>query len=272
MKSIFYVLLLSIVASGCQQKKDNEKTLVAREVTAAENFNQFSADKKNILSIFQNKDSEVKKRADRLPNAAYHVKLADTAISIQMNADDKNSVVNTFSFAEFLNTQKTCLLVQVADNSGLVAPFYVISLKDGQLEAVALYKASKGKEDKKFTKGLDMIGRSAYLINNDYVLTGVNSKIYAVKRQNPDERIQGKFFINSPDKETLIFMVGSSLYEVHYPTGKVYTLALPAKIPAENVDLFKWIQDNYSWQRDESGISYLKKNIDDNRIINIEDF
>jgi len=271
MKLIFYVLLLSIVAFGCQQK-EQEKTLVPRSLTTDENFNQFSKDKKNVLSIYQTKDSAIKKRADRLPNQSYHVKLGDTAVSIQMNADDKSTVVNTFSFAEFLNTQKTSLLVQIADNSGLVAPFYIISLKNDQLEAVSLYKASTGKEDKKFTKGLDMIGRSAYLINNDYLLTRVNSKIYTVKRQNPEERIQGPFFINSPDKETLIFLLASALYEVHYPTGTVYTQPLPSKMPAETAALYKWIQSNYSWQRNESGISFLKKNIDDNRIINIEDF
>lgn len=270
MKSIFYVLLFSIVISACQQK-DSEKTLVPRPLTANENFNQFSKDKKAGLAIFQNKDSAITKRADRVPNASYHVKLGDTAISIQMDPNDKNAVVNTFSFAEFLNTQKTCLLVQVADNSGLVAPFYLITLKDDQLEAVTLYRASNGKNDKKFTKGLDVIGRSAYIINNDYVLKRVDSKIYTIKRQNPDERIQGTFFINSPDKETIIFMLASSLYEVHYPSGTVYNQPLPANRPAAPA-IYKWIQDNYSWQRNESGISFLKKNVDDNRIINIEDF
>jgi len=271
MKSIFYIFLLSAVMCGCQQK-DSEKTLVARPLSNTDNFNQFPKESKKVLAIFQSNDSVIKKRADRLPNQSYHVKLADTAVSIQMDANDKKSVVNTFSFAEFLNTQKTSLLVQVADNSGLVAPFFVLTLNGGQLEAVALYKASKGKADKKFTKGLDMIGRSAYLINNDYVLTGVNAKIYTVKRQNPDERIQGAFFINSPDKATLIFMMPSALYEVHYPTGTVFNQPLPSKIPTETAELFKWIQKNYSWQRNESGISFLKKNVDDNRIINIEDF
>jgi hypothetical protein len=271
MRSLFYVLLLSVVLFGCE-KKASQKTLVARPVTDNENFNQFSKDSKNVLSIFQTKDSVIKKRADRLPDESYHVKFRDTAISIQLNADDKNAVADTFSFAEFLNSQKTSLLVQVADNSGLVAPFYVLTLKDNQLEAVSLYKASKGKEDKKYTNGLDMIGRSAYLINNDYVLTGVNAKLYTIKRKNPEERIQGKFFINSPDKATLVFMLPSAMYEVHYPTGTVFSQPLPAKVPSETASLYKWIQNNYSWQRDQSGISFLKENIDDNRIINIEDF
>jgi len=270
MKSIFYVLLLSLAISACQPK-ENAKVLVPRPLTANEDLNQFSGDKKNALAIFQTKDSAINQRADRLPGEVYHVKLGDTAISIQMNAADKNSLISSFSFAEFLNTQKTSLLVQAADSSGLVSPFYILTLSNNKLEAITLYRESNGKQDKLFTKGLGVIGRSAYVINNDYVIKRVAAKIYTIKRQKAEERIQGKFFMNSPDKETIIFLLPNLLYEVHYPTGTVYSQPLPANTP-EAPALYKFIQNGYSWQRNESGISFLKKNIDDNRIINIEDF
>jgi len=271
MKSNFCVLLLLVIMYGCQQK-GSEKTLVPRTLSANDDFNQFPEDKKNALAIFQTGDSAVSKRADRIPNESYHVKYGDTSLRIQMDAADPASVAATFSFAEFLNTQKTSLLVQVADQSGLVQPVYLITLNDGKSEAVSLYLASKGADDKKYTKGIDKVGRSGYLINNDYFITTVNAKIYSVKRQKPEERIQGVFFVNSPDKKTLVFMTSNSLYEVYYPTGETLTQPLSSNFPKEPAALFKWVQDNYSWQRNESGISFLKKNADDNRIIDIKEF
>jgi hypothetical protein len=95
--------------------------------------------------------------------------------------------------ASFINTQKTAVLVQVANETGKMAPFYIIYLKDGQTEVISLNKPSKGAEDKKYTNGLEELTRSNILVNNDFFITTINSRVYPVKRQNPDERIQGKF-------------------------------------------------------------------------------
>lgn len=271
MKSTLYALLLSFILFSCKQK-DNGKTVIARPLSDKEDFNQFSKDSKNVLSIFQQNDSLIKKRADRVSNESFHVKFADTTLSIQMNAADKNSVIDKFSFAEFLNTQKTSMLVQPADSSGLVAPFYIITVNKDKLEVVNLYRPSGGSNDSKYAKGATVVGRSGYVINNDFFVTSVSAKVYPIKRIKEEERIHGLFLINSPDKQTIVFMMPSSLYEVHYSTGEVFTQPLPSSMPTEPASVYKWIQDKYSWQKNESGITFLKKNIDEDRIIDIGEF
>lgn len=271
MRSLLYALLFFVVLSGCQQK-ENGQTYVPRPLSANEDFNQFPKDKTNQLAIFQLGDSAIKKQADRIPKELYHIKFADTPVSIQLNAADKKSVASQFSFAEFLNTQKTALLVQVADTTGLVAPFYILTINNDKLEVVSIYRASSGADDSRYAKGAIRVGRSGYVVNNDYFITTVKAKVYPLTRLKEEERIPGIFFVNSPDKETVVFMMPSSLYEVHYPSGKTFTQPLSGKIPTVSADLLKWIQDSYSWQRNESGISFLKKNVDDNRIIDIKDF
>jgi hypothetical protein len=270
MKLQVFAFLLSIVLLSCQ-KKETGKIYSPRSLTAQEDFNQFEKGNENALSIYKYANENANSDGN-IPGETFGVKFRDTTVSIQANASEKNSVTDQFSFAEFLNTQKTSLLVQLKDSSGLTAPFYLLSIKDGKLDIVSIYRPSSGKEDRRFTKGLSRIGRSGYLINNDFFISTVNVKVYPIKRQNPAERIQGLYFMNSKDKKTLVFLVSSSLYEVNYPTGEVYTQPLPPEMPKDPAEVFPWIQNNYSWQTDERGVSFLKENKDDNRIIDIKEF
>jgi len=263
MKLKLYPLVFLAALLGCQQK-ENVKTYIPRALTANENFIQ-SENSKNALTI-QYDSTGNEAQAQKI----FSVKLKDTTIQIQTGSSKKDAT-DKFSFAEFVNTEKTCILVQAADKSGLVAPFYLIYLNDNKLDVISIYKASHGAQDVRFTKGLTKIGRSGYLINNDFVITTVLTKIYPIKRQDPAERIQGLYFVTSPDKHTLVFLVGSSLYEVNYLTNEVFTQPL-SKIPKEPEAIFKWIEDHYSWQASGKETYFLKANADDNRIIDISQF
>jgi hypothetical protein len=272
MKIQLYTFLFSLILLGCGHKEE-KKTYIPRTITANESFNTYEHDKEQrVLSVQQYGDSSSVSKKEDEQEDKFSVKFGDTTVRIQTNASDPKATADRFAFAQFVNTQKTCLLVQVADRSGLVAPFYVIALKDGKLDVVRIYRPSGGSQDSRFTKGLSRIGRSGYLINNDFFITSVDAKVYLIKRQNPAERIQGLHFINSPDKQTLVFLVSSSLYEVYYPTGETFTQPISLKAPKRAADLYRWVQDNYSWQKNKEGISFLKTNIDDNRIIDIKEF
>ena len=261
MKVKLYLPLFLAVLLGCQPK-ENVKTYIPRALTANENFIQ-SEKSKNALTI-EYDSTGTEAQAQKI----FSVKLKDTTVQIQTGS---SKATNKFSFAEFVNTEKTCILVQSADKSGLVAPFYLIYLNDNKLDVISVYKESHGAQDVRFTKGLTKIGRSGYVINNDFVITTVLTKVYPIKRQNPAERIQGLYFVTSPDKHTLVFLVGSSLYEVNYLTNEVFTQPL-TKIPKEPKAIFKWIEDHYSWQASGKDTYFLKANADDNRIIDISQF
>lgn len=265
MKLPIYVILFSLVLLGCQ--KNDGKVYLPRELTTDEDLNQ--SVKTAALSITRLVDEEADNKAKL---EVFSVKFGDTTVKVQTNKADVKSATGHFAYAQFINTQKSSLLVQVADASGLTAPFYLLTLNKGQLDVISLYRASNGKADSRFTKGLTKVGLSGYLINNDYYVTPVSAKVYPIKRQTPEERIQGLYFINSPDKKTVVFLVGSSFYEVHYPSGETFTQLLAATAPAEPEALYKWIQDNYSWQKNDKGISFLKANIEDNRVRNFSEF
>jgi len=267
MRSTIGAFLIAVVLFSCQNK-ETEKIYSPRSLTTQEDFNQFEKGDENALTIYKNAGENAGADSSEI----FGVKFRDTTVTIQTSASDKNAVTGKFALAEFLNSQKTSLLVQIADQSGLTAPFYLIAIKNGKLDVVSIYRPSSGKEDKRFTKGLSRIGRSGYLINNDFFISTVNVKVYPIKRQNPDERIQGLHFMNSTDKKTLVFLVSSSLYQVNYPTGEVYTQPLSSKMPKNATEVFTWIQKNYSWQTDAKGVSFLKENKDDNRIIDIREF
>ena len=269
MKLQYLMLLLSVLFLGCQKNEDG-KVYPSRSLTTNEDFNQFEKGNEKSLTVDKYEDKNEEGAAQA--NEAFGIKFKDTTVRIQNVLSEKGEPVSRFSVAEFLNTQKTALLVQAADSTGLVAPFYLVSLKNGQLDVVRIYRSSKGKEDNRFTKGLSRIGRSGYLINNDYFITTVNAKVYPLTRQNPDERIQGLHFMNSTDKKTLVFLVSSSLYQVNYPTGEAFTQPLGAKVPQRPAELFQWIQQNYTWQTNANGVSFLKSNKDDNRVIDISEF
>lgn len=263
MKTKLCTILISFALFGCQQKQEG-KTYVPRALTTTEDLNAYPKDKADSLSIYKYADADAK-------GTLFSVKFKDTPIKIQTNKDDQNSGVDKFSFAQFINTQKTTLLVQIADNSSLPGPFYIVTLKGEDLDVISLYRASKGAGDSKFTKGANKIGLTGFLINNDYFVTPVIAKVYPVKRQNEEERIQGLPFVNSPDRQTLVFLVGSSLYQVHYRTSTVFNQPLPASAPGGPA-LFDYVTKNFSWVKNKDGISFLKSDADDNKIVDMRNF
>lgn len=269
MKRTLCLLLIALGGLGCQKSED-PKVYTARPADITQKFIESAPHPESKLMKVEYKD-EGEKDSGNGKNV-YGIKFGDTTVSIGINPDDEKAVTSKFSFAEFLNGQNTIMLVQIADNSGVTAPYYLLTVKDKKLDVMNLYRPSKGGDDKRFTKGATKVGRSGYLVNNDYFISAVNVRIYPLKRQNPDERIQGIHFMNSPDRKTLVFLVGSSLYEVHYPSQETYTLALPADMPKVPEQVFPWIQNNYSWGTNGQGISFLKKNKDDNRVVDISEF
>lgn len=266
MKNILYLLSLSLLLFSCQ-KKENTKTYIARVIKNNENFNKYS-EGTDTLSItkFDNKNSAT---TDADTNEYFGVKFGDTVIRIQTDPNDTSSANGKFSQATFVNTQKTCLLIQLADQSGLTAPFYLIALKDGNLDVVQLYRPSKGVQNDKLM-GLVRVGRDGYVINHDFFITNVNSKLYFIKRQDPEERIKGSFFLLSPDKQTLAFLMPSSvLYQVHYSSGEVFNQ--PLSVQPEDPDIYNYVQNNYIWEKNKKSVQFLKRRNDD-RIVDIKEF
>ncbi|MGM9477402.1 hypothetical protein ACS5PU_13260 [Pedobacter sp. GSP4] len=261
MKITLYAFIISIVLFGCGSS--SEKTYKARPIAANEDFNVFPKSKKEILTIVKT-DSGALAYADR-----FAINYKDTTITID---DVPKPAAKKFLSASFINTQKTAVLVQVSDGSGKKAPFYIIYLNDGKTEVVSLNKASKGAEDKKYTNGLEELTRTSILINNDYFINTVNSKVYPVKRQKEDERIQGKFFMYSSDKTTLVFLTANSLYQTNVANGETFTLPLPASLTSQPETLVSNIQRDYTWVPSANGTPFLKKNADDDRIVDIKEF
>jgi hypothetical protein len=263
MKTTFYAIILSLVFIGCKQGQ-LEKNYSARAFSASDDFNGFSQSKQDVLSIVKT-DSGETKDANR-----FSVKFKDTTIAIE---DNKKVLGSKLAIAKFINTQKTAMLVQIAGKTGSLAPFYIISLKDGKPEIVSLARPSTGKSDQKFTIGLEELTlTSVMMVNNDFIITTVNSRVFPLKRENPDERIQGKFFMLSPDRNTVAFLTDSSIYQVNYMSGTTLTLPVPAKILSQPESINQQIQQNYSWQENNKGISFLRSNADDNRVVDISEF
>ncbi|MCZ4221894.1 hypothetical protein [Pedobacter rhodius] len=259
MKTIVFALFLSVTLFSCKQEK-LENTYTPRVLNVGESFNEFPKEKGDALKI-------VKIDSGRKEGDLFVLKFRDTAILI---LDKPKPLANRFYQPRFLNTQKTAALVQVADGSGLVSPFYIVSLKNEKPEVIKLDRPSAGANDSKVTAGLQELSLSTVLINNDYIVTLINGKVYPVKRQNEAERIQGKFLFNSSDKKTLVFATANSLYQVNYITGETVNLSVPAatlnpETVASNV------QQNYHFKENSKGSLFLEKN-DDNKIVDISEF
>ena len=253
MNRICYILLLVGIITSCS-KSEHAEVYVPRLLKAQEDLNmrQKEGDPKFTIFNFVGEDKKPKK------GDLIGIRYGDTLIRIQADANDKTLIHDHFGFAQFVNTDKTCILVQLPNEKGLIGPTYIISLKNGKPEVINPYMPSNGKDDAKFTRGVSSVGKSAYLINNDYLLSAVNAKLYTIKRQNPDERIQGYLFLKSSDNETLVFLVNGAFYQVHYPSGETYTLPITSKIAQDDSrGLYKWIQDNYTWIRNSKNISFL---------------
>lgn len=259
MKKTLVALLLSLAFIACKEQK-KEKIIQARNLKLNEAFNEFPKVKGEGLNF-------VKVDSGDKTDDIYTIKFKDTLISIQ---DNSKPIANKFILSRFLNTQKTAVLVQTADSLNLVSPFYIISLKDGQIEAIRLTRPSYGAKDKKVSVGLQELSLSTVLINNDFIITLINGNVYPLKRQNEGERIQGRFFLKSGDKNTLVFATDNSLYQVNYKTGETVDLpVVPGKLHAET--FFKDIMQNYTWEKSEKGALFLKDN-DSNKIFDLSEF
>ncbi|MBB5440547.1 hypothetical protein HDC92_004250 [Pedobacter sp. AK017] len=266
MKQILYALGLSVLLFSCKQNQKNAVIYSPRTLTANEKFNAAQPSADSVFTIYKH-NSE--KDAPISGTEAFGIKFKDTVVSIQVNKAD-SSAADKFSYVQPVNTQQTTFLVQLANHPDLATAFYLIAFKDDKLNVISLNRPSTGKQDGKFTTGLNKIGRGGYLINNDFFITNVNAQVYLIKRQNPEERIQGEFILNSPDKSTLVFLQPSSLYEVHYESDEVFTQPLSKPAPA-TADLSGWIKDNFNWEKNKKGITFLKFS-DSNRIVDIKEF
>ena len=259
MKTTLLALFLSVTLLACKEQK-NEKVIHPRDLKLGESFNEFPKVKGEGLAF-------VKIDSGRKLGDTYAIKFKDTLIAVQ---DDPKPLADKFFLMRFLNTQKTAVLAQVADSSNLVSPFYIISLKDGETDAIKLERASNGKDDKKVTIGLQEISLSTVLVNNDFVVTLINGMVYPLKRQNDAERIQGRFLLNSGDRSTLVFATSNSLYQVNYKTGETFNL--PVTQGKLNAATFtKDIMQNYSWEKSAKGSMFLKE-YDSNKIVDLSDF
>ncbi|MCX2575544.1 hypothetical protein [Pedobacter sandarakinus] len=263
MKKITFLAFLFCTALVACKPGVEEKTYEARQYTS-EDFNEPPKSKLSVLTI----EDVISKDPEEEEESGMMIKYRDTTIAI---ADGKRPVAKIFKDARFINTQKTAALVQVEDGVGLVSPFYIISLKDGVVGITSLNKPSNGKNDKKYTKGIEDISISNIILNNDFAIALVNGKVYPIKRENERERIQGDFLFNSMDKRTLVFATANSLYQVDYKSGETQVLPLPESI-AKSDFVGDEIRARYSWGVNEKGTSFLKKNPDENRIVDISEF
>lgn len=261
MKLTLLALFLSIALFACDKKL--EKTYSPREMAASETFDQIPKSRSSILTLVKI-DSN---RSDGQDHFA--VQFRDTTIIIQ---DGKWPSTSLFKNPHFINSQNTAVVVEVADSSGFVAPFYLISLKDNTVDVASLNKPSSGEQNLKYTKGLVALNRTNFVINNDFIVNSVNGKVNAIKREKPDERIQGEFLMYSRDKTTLVFLTHDALYQVNYLTGETETLKLPAKLLADLDDIRNAITQNYTWGKSKHGTPFLKYNGDPDRIVDIKEF
>lgn len=271
MRKLFCALTLSVILFSCTQKEEKTAAYIPKILTNKQKFNEFNKETDSAFTIYKYEDkSKDHANSGTGTEELLGVKFRDTVVQIQTNDANPASAIGKFTFAEFINTQKTAILVQIADNSGLTAPSYIIALKNDKIEVSSLYRPSNGKQDKKYTKGRLRIGRQGYLINNDFFVTNVNANVYLIKRQNPEERIQGDFLLNSSDKSTLVFRTPSSFYQVNYPTDEV--LEQPYSVPSDpTVDIYQYVQNNFNWEKNKKGIVFLRPN-NDNRIVDIREF
>lgn len=267
MKKTLYALVLSVLFFSCQQNQDKSATYTPRILTNNEKFNGYLEGSDSAFTILVHKDEAGTSK----PEQEYNVKFKDTLVKIQINKADPNATVDKFSLVQFINTQKTTLLVQIADNSGLAAPCYLLALKDGKLDVVSLYRPSKGKQDTKYTTGINRLGRAGYVVNNDFFITNVNAQVYLLKRQIPAERIQGEFILNSPDKSTLVFLTDKSLYQVHYVSDEAYNESFSNTAPQSATEMQTWVRNNFMWEKNKKGINFLKFN-DSDRVVDIREF
>ncbi|RAJ25372.1 hypothetical protein [Pedobacter cryoconitis] len=263
MKLSLVAIALIILSAGCSQQDQKVKNYTPRTLTKNEVFNDFPTNASDSISVLSNNQGKLE---------TFSAKFRDSTVHIQAGAADQNKDATKFVSAQFINQQKTALLVQIADSSGMIPRPFLIAVKDGVLEVISLYRPSKGKEDLKFSKGVKKIGATGYLVNNDFFITNVTAKVYLVKRQNDEERIQGDVLLLSPDKQTIVFTAKNVLYQVNYRTDDVVSEPIVAGSPKGDEAAFNnWITTNYAFTKNKRGNTFLKYH-DDNRIVDMKEF
>jgi hypothetical protein len=252
MKKLLYLLTIALMGS-CAANETVEKVYIPHMINPGETFNEYPSEKDSAIT-FNVHHEKSGKQVGANPKIWYDVKFGDTVVKIQPNKEGANYTNGKFIRGKFMNTQKTSLLVQIADDFGLRAKFYLISLKNHQLSVTELRRPTTQEGDLNYI-GLIQLGSEGYLINNDFVINPVNSKVYFLKRENPEERIQGQYLLKSQDKGTLVFMRASSLYQVNYQNDEAMTV--PFGIDPGQPGLYMYIQENYVWKMKKPGLSFL---------------
>jgi hypothetical protein len=263
MKTIIYAILFVVVLSSCS-KKEVEKTYFPEVITSNHTFNAQADRKDSTITFTLYRDSTAKVFGPN-PKEWYQVKFGDTIVRIQTDKNDPLSSKGKFIRGKFLNAQKTTLLAQIADSAGLTARFYIIALQDHQLKVVELFRPSSGSTNKKLL-GVIEVGRSGFLIDNDFFVSFVSPRVYLLKRPNPAVRIDGQFYIKSPDSQTFVFLMPSAdLYQVNYQSEETYTV--PLGMDATKAGIYDFISNNFNWQKNPKGAEFLIRN--GNRLLDI---
>ena len=244
-------------------KTEKTQIYVPEIIKPKQNFNDSYSEKDSILR-FTRHDEAGGKALGENPKTWYGVTFGDTVVKIQTVKSSPASARHKFLRGKFMNTQKTTLLVQVADTFGLQAKFYIIALKDHRLQVTELVRPAR--YENKNTIGLAYVGRDGLLINNDFFMTFVNAKLYFLKRQYDDERIEGQFFMKSDDKQTLVFLQPAALYQVNYSANQSTTT--PLSVDPRKPGLHLYIQENFVWKADSFGVSFLKQDKNELAVVN----
>jgi hypothetical protein len=252
MKRLLYLLAIALLWS-CTANETIEKAYIPHLINPGETFNEYPSETDSAIT-FNVHEEKKGKAVGANPRVWYDVKFGDTLVKIQPNKADPNYSNGKFIRGKFMNSQKTSLLVQIADGFNFRAKFYLISLKNHRLRVTELRRPTSKEGDLNYI-GLIALGSQGYLINNDFLITPVNSKVYFLKRENPDERIQGQYLMRSPDKGTLVFVRPSSLYQVNYQNDE--SLTVPFEFDATQPGLYMYIQENYVWKSKRPGLSFL---------------
>jgi hypothetical protein len=259
MKNLFSAILLSTVLFSCSTDV-LERKLTPRDLKVNEEFNEIPNNKANVFSFVESRSNS------KTGKNEYFINYKDTLVSVELG---EKQLLQRFVKPEFLNSQKTAVIVQASDSAGLASPFYILAANKGKLEAILLDRPFKNKRK---NTGLEKISRANFIINNDYLVTSINGKVYPIKRQIEDEPIKGKIFMLSKDGTTLVFLTNNSFYQYNYKTGESFNLPIPASLVNNKESIFGIVQRDYTWADNKNGTPFLKERFDDNRIVDIKEF
>jgi len=173
MRNLIYALAVTVLLFSCKGK--NESVFVPRTITETERFNSYQ---EGDALFIMNYGTEDRAKDEKDVQGEFSIKFRDTTILIQTKPSDPAAKTDKFIFAQYVNTQKTTILAQVADTTLAIPPMYLISLNENKIEVISLDRPSNGAKDKEYTTGLVKVGKTGYLINNDFFITNVNAKAY----------------------------------------------------------------------------------------------